>query len=37
MEKEMPDACVAQLVRAADRQYKDPGLNPTHTEKKSWA
>ena len=24
----MSDACVAQLVRAVDRQSKDPGSNP---------
>ena len=24
----MLDACVAQLVRAVDRQSKDPGSNP---------
>ena len=27
-EKEMLDACVAQLVRALDQQSKDPGSNP---------
>ena len=27
VEKEMSDACVAQLVRAVDRQLKDPGSN----------
>ena len=26
--KEMPDACVTQLVRAVDQQSKVPGLNP---------
>ena len=26
--KEMSDACIAQLVRAVDRQSKDPGSNP---------
>ena len=28
MEKEMSDACVAQLVRTVHRHSKDLGLNP---------
>ena len=32
MEKEMLDACVAQLVRAVVRQSKDPGSNPGTVE-----
>ena len=31
----MSDACVAQLVRAVDRQSKDPGSNPGTVERVS--
>ena len=36
MEQEMSDACVAQLVRAVDRQSKDPGSNPGRVESVSF-
>ena len=37
VEKGMRDACVAQLVRAIDRQSKDPGSNPGTVESVSFS
>ena len=33
----MSDACVAQLIRAVDRQSKDPGSNPGTIESVSFS
>ena len=37
IEKVMSDACVDQLVRAVDRQSKDPGSNPGTVESVSFS
>ena len=37
MKKGMSDACVDQLVRAVDRQSKDPGSNPGTVESVSFS
>ena len=37
MKKEMSDACVAQMVRAVDRQLKDPGSNPSTVDSVSFS
>ena len=34
---ELSDACTAQLVRAVDRQSKDPGSNPDTVESVSFS
>ena len=36
MEEEMLDACLAQLVKAVERQSKDPGSNPGTVENVSF-